>query len=1014
LFFIFIYQRFIMTQRRLSVAVSAFVLCFLGVLMPMIAQQELVVSGNVVDDRGKPAAGVSIKARGIAAGGFSDSKGLFRVRIPNANAATLVFSYIGFKPFELRVTESRSDVVVKMQEDVLKTSEIVVTGIASSIKKANSPTSIGTISEKELLPAPAQTVDQAFAGKFAGVSIRQNTGAPGGGMSVTLRGATTLLGGSQPLYIVDGVIVNNNTYSGGQNTVTAAGAGGATGGASQEQSVNRIADINPNDIEDVQVLKGPSAAAAYGSKAASGVIIIKTKQGRAGKTNITINQQVGINTLQRKLGLRRFSSEQEVRDWNPDFVETYRASNGAFFDHEELLYGNVGFINETDVNARGGNETTQFNIGGTFRSDQGIIKNTGFERLAARLNLNHTFSERLTGRLGVNFIRSKSDRGFTGNSNNDNVSIIYGVSVMPSFFDGRKRDDGTYPALLLNPANPYEVVDRSRNTEFVSRIIVSANLNFNIYRAEESSLDFVFQGGADFTSQRNTISDPSTMLHQRVKPQPGLFGISDANILNSNMFLTLVHRIEPVSGLSFTTQVGAQFENQQSNSVVNVSNGFPSDLSNISGAASQTSVQTVINRYDRGFYVQEDVDLGGRFFVTASLRADAASANGDANRLFLFPKVAGSVQLASFDFWNDVRSLFPQFKIRAAYGEAGTPVNSISAKYNLLSSSQNNFAGLGSGLALLSRTGNPNIRPERAAEAEVGLDFTVGEGIIGVEISAFRKYITDLILSRALPTSSGFSTIFENAGEMENLGLEIALKFNAVRTELFTWQPSVNFFSNTAKITKLGVPPYGSGGFGAGYGSNRIQEGVSPTAIFGRQNLGPNPTTPTAATGTYNLSKPAGDANPMFQVGFANTITVGGLSFYFLVDWRQGGSVVNLTQALYVEGGLFKDQAQATTILAEAAKPATTGGTTPYIQDATFVKFREANLSYTFDKQALNSETFEFLRIGISGRNLLMFTQYQGYDPEVSNFGNIITSGGQDVAPFPSSRSFFFNVSLGF
>ncbi|MBD1210461.1 MAG: SusC/RagA family TonB-linked outer membrane protein [Ignavibacteria bacterium] len=1003
-----------MNKWRLSVALTTVFFCFVGAFATAFAQ-EIIVSGSVLDDRGKAVAGVSIKAKGIQAGGFSDSKGLWRVRIPNANGATLVFNYIGFKPFELKATESKSDIVVRLQEDVLKTSEIVVTGVASSIKKANSPTSIGTISEKELLPAPAQTVDQAFAGKFAGVSIRQNSGAPGGGMSVTLRGATTLLGGSQPLYIVDGVIINNNTNSGGQNTVTAAGAGGATGGASQEQSVNRIADLNPNDIEDVQVLKGPSAAAAYGSKAASGVIIIKTKQGRAGKTSITVNQQIGINTLQRKLGLRKFSSEQEVRDWNPDFVDAYKASNGAFFDHEEFLYGNVGFVNETDVNAKGGNEMTQFNIGGTFRSDQGIIKNTGFERLGARLNLNHNFSDKLRAKIGINYTRSRSDRGFSGNSNNDNVSIIYGVSVMPTFVDYRKRADGTYPALLLNPSNPYEVADRVKNTEYVSRIIATANLQWEIYKAEESSLEFVFQGGADFASQRNVIVDPSTTLHQRVKPQPGLFGVSDAQNLFSNMFLTLVHRYEPSAGLSFTTQAGAQFENQQSNSVVNVSNGFPSDLENITGAASQTSVQTIINRYDRGFYLQEDVDIFGKFFVTASLRGDAASANGDPTRFFLFPKVAGSVQLASFDFWDGVKSIFPQFKFRAAYGEAGTPVNSISAKYNLLSSSQNNFAGLGSGLALAARKGNPDIRPERASEIEAGFDFTVGENnLIAVEITGYRKYITDLILSRALPTSSGFSSIFENAGEMENLGLEVSLSFNAVRTELVTWQPRVNFFSNTAKITKLGVPPYNSGGFGAGYGANRIQEGVSPTAIFGRQNLGTTPSTPGVATGVYNLSKPAGDANPMFQVGFANSLNIGNLNFYFLIDWRQGGSVVNLTQALYTEGGLFRDQAEQARILAEAAKPASQGGTTPYIQDASFVKFREASLNYTFDKQALGGDTFEFLRIGVSGRNLLTITPYTGYDPEVSNFGNIITSGGQDVAPFPSSRSFFFNIAVGF
>jgi TonB-dependent starch-binding outer membrane protein SusC len=1013
-----------MTQWRLSVAVSAMFLCFLGAFASAFAQ-ELVVSGSVVDDRGKVAAGVSIKAKGIAAGGFSDSKGLFRVRIPNANSATLVFSYIGFKPFELKVTESKSDVVVKLQEDVLRTSEIVVTGLASGIKKANSPTSIGTISEKELLPAPAQTVDQAFAGKFAGVSIRQNTGAPGGGMSVTLRGATTLTGSSQPLYIVDGVIINNGTFSGGQNTVTAAGAGGAQGGASQEQSVNRIADINPNDIEDVQVLKGPSAAAAYGAKAASGVIIIKTKQGRAGKTNVTVSQQVGFTQVLKKLGLRRFNNEVDVAGWNRDFIPTFRAANGQFFDHEDLLYGRTGLLLETDVNARGGTENTQFNIGGTFRGDQGIIKNTGFERLAARLNINHSFSDRLTARIGLNYVRSKSDRGFTGNSNNDNVSVIYGVSVLPTFFDVRPKD-GVYPNLQgLNPANPYEVVDRVKNTENVNRLIASANLNWSIIKDETNTLEFVFQGGADYLSQRNIILDPANTLHQIVKPQPGLYGVSDAQNLNSNMFLTLVYRLDAGNGLNFTTQGGVQFENTQSTSVTNVSTGFPTTLDNLTGAANQQSVQTVINRYDQGFYLQEDVDIAGKIFVTGSLRADRSSGNGDAGRYYLFPKLAASVQFSQFDFWKDLQGIFPQLKLRAAYGEAGTavPVSAAGngAKYTLLSTANNNIGSIGTGLAVAARIGNPEIRPERASEIEIGLDGTLGDNILSFEFSVYRKYITDLILQRSLAPSSGYGNIFQNSGEMENLGFEAQININAVRTEGFTWTPRLNFFANRAKIVKLGtgIDPFNSGGFGFRYGANRIQEGASPTAIFGRENIGATPSQSTARAGLWNGTT-AGDALPAYQIGFGNSFKIGNLDIYFLFDIRQGNKVVNLTKALYVEAGgtgLWSDTTVTKTALAAASQSVATGGYSPYIEDGSFIKLREASITYTFGKDILSGgflDAFEFIRFGVTGRNLLMITPYTGYDPEVSNFGNILNQSGQDVAPFPSSRSFFFNISVGF
>ncbi|MCS6808963.1 MAG: TonB-dependent receptor, partial [Candidatus Kapabacteria bacterium] len=241
-------------QRRL-LTFALMLMCACSMFLSAQAQ-DITASGTVLDDRGKPVAGVSVKVKGASAGSFSDSKGLWRIRIPNTNSATLVFSYIGFKPYELKLTESKSDIVVRLQEDVLKASEIVVTGIATGVKRASIPNAVGTISAKELIPAPAQTIDQAFAGKFAGITIRQNTGAPGGGMSVNLRGVTTLVGTGQPIYIIDGVVMSNDALQGGLDVIT-----NATGFGSprpQGQPSNRIADINPNDIEDIQVLKGGS------------------------------------------------------------------------------------------------------------------------------------------------------------------------------------------------------------------------------------------------------------------------------------------------------------------------------------------------------------------------------------------------------------------------------------------------------------------------------------------------------------------------------------------------------------------------------------------------------------------------------------------------------------------------------------------------------------------------------------------------------------------------------------
>jgi len=223
------------------------------------------------------------------------------------------------------------------------------------------------------------------------------------------------------------------------------------------------------------------------------------------------------------------------------------------------------------------------------------------------------------------------------------------------------------------------------------------------------------------------------------------------------------------------------------------------------------------------------------------------------------------------------------------------------------------------------------------------------------------------------------------------------------------WRPRVNFFTNRTKIVSLGtgINPFNSGGFGATYGANRIQPGLSATAILGSENL---------TAGIYNGSKPAGDAMPDFQVGFANTLRVAGLELYFLFDWRQGGSVVYLTQDLFDENGLSPD-VEAAAKRVEVVYGGASRPYSPYIVDGSFVKLREASLTYTINKDVLAGgflDAFDFIRLGLTGRNLLMFTSYRGYDPEVSNFGNQVTAAGQDVSPFPSSRSYYLSISVGF
>lgn len=1006
-----------MNKWRLSVAVAAIVLCFVGAFAPAFAQ-EVVVSGTVLDDRGKTLAGVSIKSRGgVTAGGFSDSKGVWRVRIPSANGATLVFSYIGFKPFELKATENKSDIVVKLQEDVLKSSEIVVTGIATGVKRASLPNAVGTISAKELLPAPAQTVDQAFAGKFAGVTIRQNSGAPGGGMSVNLRGVTTITGTGQPLYIIDGVIMSNDALQGGLDVITnAAGFGAAL---PQGQPSNRIADLNPNDIEDIQVLKGGSAAAVYGSKAAAGVIIITTKKGQAGKTKIDFSQQTGFNSLLRKQGTLRYTAGRDSatngvqaafpngltfdgRRFVGSQLDSLLALN-PFIDYENEFYGQMGLTNETTISASGGADKTQFFISGTARTDQAIMPNTGYTRYNARLNLGHEFTDNLRAELNVGYTNSSSQRGFTGNSNVTNTSVPYAAAGLPSFLDIRRRADGTYPVYAQAGSNPAEIIDVLRNYEYINRVIVSGKVDWAIVKTDEQSLRFVAQGGADFFSQQNNLTSPISTQHERVRALPGRVVDTRANSAFSNMFLNLIHNYTTESRISFTTTLGAQFENRNVNSLSILAEGLVATQDYVTNSARQEINQQITLLYDRGFYAQEEVDIDGKIFFTAGIRGDQSSAFGNTQQLYLFPKAAGSIRLSQFDFWNDLKGSIEEFKFRAAWGQSGNQPNPL-AKFGGLV--QNNIIGGGTGVGLITpiTRGNPDIRPERTTELEFGIDAGFLSGLLGLELTYYNRTITDLVVQKDLPRSSGYTNQFANAARMTASGIEASLNLNPVRSTDVDWSMRFNFLRARQLVEDMGgVPAFSRGGFGQNLGTYRIEAGLAPTTIIGRQTRIVGNVTDAATI--------AGDGQANFNLAFSNTIRLGGLSFYFLLDHQNGGLGINLTRFLMDLGGTTPDG-----LIAIRDRQRRNLTATQWIENTESIRLREASLMYTISREALESflgGSMSYIRVGVTGRNLWLFSNYSGFDPEVSNFGNVAVGGNVEVTPFPSTRSVFFTLQFG-
>lgn len=461
------------------------------------ANAQYTVSGTVADERtGDAMIGASILLKGTTTGTITDLDGGFSITLPTNDPATLIFSSIGYLTQNVEVAPGVTILNIKLKQDATNLEEVVVTGLATSVKRSNLANAVTSVSARDLTGTTTiQTTDGALYGKVPGATIRSNGGAPGGGISIQLRGISSLSGASQPLIIVDGVYISNASQRTGRATVSGAGA------SNQDDGSNRLADINPADIETIEILKGPSAAAIYGTRANAGVIIITTKRGQEGKTTVSLSQDIGFAQPLRLLGVDDWS-EDKINFFFPESrrpieLERFRAaqSSGNFIDYEDYFYNNQATLLNTRINVSGGTDKTKFFVSGNITDEEGTVKNTGFNRYSIRANIDHKITNGI--RLGVssNYIRSNTDRGFTGNQNNSGASIGYSIAYVPNYFDLRRNADGTYPTNPYFSENPVAVTDNGVNNTLVNRFIQAFTLDVDLLKTEKSFLKATFSGG---------------------------------------------------------------------------------------------------------------------------------------------------------------------------------------------------------------------------------------------------------------------------------------------------------------------------------------------------------------------------------------------------------------------------------------------------------------------------------------------------------------------------------------
>lgn len=975
----------------------------LAFLFPLSVFAQVPISGTVVDVNSSPLVGVSVRLRSTNIGTVTDASGRFSFSVPN-KTGTLEFTNIGFKTQTVSLKDIAESITVTLQEDIGKLDEVVVTGLASSIKRSNAANAVASVSAKQLTGTTVQpTMDAALYGKFTGSNISANSGAPGGGISIKLRGITSLVANSQPLFIVDGVYYDNSSVVPGLNLISKAAGQGST--AFQDNQSNRIADLDPDDIDRIEILKGASAAAIYGSRAAAGVVLITTKRGKTGKPSIEISTNIGQQWQLKKLGQRQWDEAKVQTAYGNTGVALYRAANGQIYDYEKELYGHKALMKNLRMSVSGGNEQTKYYVGFTNKDDEGIVERTGYKKSSFRINLDQKVTKFIDFSVNANYVSSTADRGFF---NNDNTGATLGVAYIstPSWINLFPDANGNYPDNPLASSNFLQTRDLMTNREKVERILLGGNATWKILNIGKHNLRFIARGGLDQYSLNTIAAFPRELQFEKNGNGTNGASINGTTLTKGTNFAGfLVHTFEASSNLSLRTQVGVTAENLDQDIVINSATQLIGTQTNLGQAGAIQVAETKTLQHDKGFVVQEEVNHRDMLLLTLGVRGDKSSRNGDADKLYYYPKGSLAFNIHKLSFWNF--SAISLLKLRGAYGQSGNfaPFGAI---YSPLVPAV--FNGTTGSLITLTR-GNSTLKPERQKELEIGFDIGILHDRITLEATYYKKDVEDLILNVAVPTSSGFALAWRNVAAIQNKGIELALNATIIDSKELRWTQTTNFWKNKAKVTRLDVPAFNTGGFGATLGTYRVEQGKSPTQIVGK-GLAADKVDPATGLALY------GDGEPDFNLSSYHDIIYKNFEFSFLLHWKKGGDNINLTNLLSDLSGTSHDYDSRTLdptgqkTNAEYRVAALGSSARPFIEDASYFRVREMGLSYRMPKSWFRN--IAGVKVGVSARNLINVFKYSSYDPEVSNFGSNAISSSVEVTPFPSSKSVHFNLSVNF
>ncbi|WP_019990481.1 SusC/RagA family TonB-linked outer membrane protein [Rudanella lutea] len=990
----------------------------------LVAVADQGVSGRVTDEKGEGLPGVSVTLRGTNRGTTTDNTGKFQISVPGPDAV-LVFSFVGYARQEITVG-NRQSFNVQLVSDEQNLSEVVVVGYGTQ-RKSDITGSVASVTAKEIRAVPVTGVGQALQGRAPGVFVTQASNAPGGGVSIRVRGGNSINAGNEPLYVIDGFPVYNEN---GPN-------------------------LNPNDIESMEILKDASATAIYGSRGANGVVLITTKRGKAGQNRIEFDSYYGVQNVRRQIPMlnateyaQLVNEAQTNAGRQPVFTNEQIAGFGEGTNWQNEIFRAAPMQNY-QLTASGGNDKTRYAVSGNYFDQQGVIINSKFDRGSLRFNFDHKLNDKFSLGTNLNLVRTRTFAVPTDADGGNGATVVYSAlnfsPTQPVY-----NPDGTLVVFntpgRIQIGSPVAQALGTSNQTVGTRLLGNVFVDYRII----PGLTFRTSFGTDINYSKNSFYiSRLTASGAQLGGQGAIQNNQTSNWLNENTltYNKTFNSIHNVTLLAGYTMQGNRFE-----SVRAVSQGFANDnltFYNLGGASTPLIPASSAALWQLNSYIgRVNYDYAGKYLVTATVRADGSSRFGTGNKWAVFPSGSVAWRLSEEDFLKG-NPVLNDLKLRVSYGLSG---NQEIGQYQSLATlgtqnaNFNNTVAIGIGP---TRVANPDLRWETTAQANIGVDLGLWNNRLTLTADVYDKKTTDLLLSVPLPFVSGYASALQNLGSIRNRGVELGI--NSVNTTgAFRWTTSFNIAGNRNKVLDLGSQREFPAGESSGHlqlpNSGLVRVGEQVGLFFGLRSNGIFQNQAEVDASAQKTARPGdiryvdqdgngvinqsdrvilGYAQPKFFGGLTNTFSYKGFELSIFMQGTYGNSIFNINRFELESLTGVSNQSRRVLDRWTPTNPSTTmpranavGNayviSDRQIEDGSYLRVKNVNFSYTLPQTISRKVKMNNVKVYVSAQNLLTFTNYTGFDPEVNRFGQNTLSQGTDYGSYPGSRIFLGGLVLGF